>query len=419
MKFIIKKGMGIMRSIRKAIGQDERNIHPTWVLDLKSKILNPPKISTYINNNEEVILIGTQDGKLYQMKTSGQVMWTFSANNDLSEEELMFVDSETVNSINTIPLVVELNDKQIILFGTESGTLFCIDTTGNLLWKGETQGPIRGQPILSNFKSKEKQIIVGSSDGNLYLFSKTGNLTEIIPIESPIETSPLHAKNMIVVGTRDGEVVAINEESEIIWRFKTEDRITANIIPTLLTDEGVDVLLVASQDNNLYALNFEGETQWTFPTEGALISEVVAKDINGDNKKEIIFGSCDNKIYCVDDNGELVWSYETDFWVAATPIISETDKHGNVEIIAGSYDHKIYVLDGQGDYKLDYIPGLNGVINQTGHYSNTIHSEVGKNQGKLLCTYPLEGNIVGCAKINSGEIIANTKDGKIYNIRVN
>lgn len=410
--------MGFARSIRRAIGQSEKSVHPNWVLDLKSRVLNPPKISTYQNAGEEIILIGTQEGKLYQMKIAGQVMWTYDAKNNLNQNELMFVDSETVNSINTIPLVIDINNDKNIIFGTESGELICLNTQGKLLWKQTTKGPIRGQPIISNFKDEEKHLIVGSTDGILYRFTLLGNLIEAIDIGSSIENSPLHVNNMIFIGTRDGEVIAINNKSEISWRVKTEDRITANIISSVLSENQKEILLVASQDNNLYAINFEGEIEWTFPTEGALISQVVTVDINNDNKKEIIFGSCDNKIYCIDSNGELIWSYETDFWVTSTPIVSDIDQDGTVEVIAGSYDHKIYILDSQGDFKLDYIPGLGGVVNQSGHYSNTMNTEVGQNQGKLFCTYSLEGNIVGCAKISSGAIIANTKQGKIYNIQV-
>lgn len=410
--------MGIAQSIRKAIGRNEKSIKPSWVLDLKSNVLNPPKISSYHDGQQEVILIGTQEGKLYQMKTGGQVMWSFSVGNSLSEEEKMFIDSETINSINTIPLVTDFNGEQIILIGTESGDLACIDTVGNLLWKKNLNGAIRGQPIISNFKGIEDQIIVGSADGNLYLFAKNGELVDSINIGATIETSPLHANKMLFVGSKEGEIIAINQENEIAWRFKTDDRITANIISTKLHDTGEELLLVASQDNNLYALSFDGEVQWTFITEGSLISQVVAKDINNDKKKEIIFGSCDNKIYCIDSNGELIWSYETDFWITATPIVADVDKDGVIEVIAGSYDHKVYVLDSQGDFKLDYIPGLGGVINQSGNYSNTMNDEVGNNQGKLFCSYSLGGNVVGCAQSLSGMIIANTKQGKIYNIKI-
>lgn len=289
--------MGFRQNIRRVIGQGEKRIRPNWILDLKNKVLSPPKISSYIHENEEIILVGTQEGKLYQMKTEGQVMWTFDATNSLNDQDLMFIDSETINSINTVPLIMNLYEDKAIVFGTESGDLFCLDTKGNLLWKQTTSGPIRGCPVLSDFKNGEEQIIVGSNDGILYIFSKTGELVEAIDVESAIETSPLHVKELLIIGTRDGEVLAINKKSEISWRFKTEDRITANIINTLLNEEHQEILLVASQDNNLYALNHDGEVQWTFSTDGALISQVTAQDINNDNKKEIIFGSCDNKIY--------------------------------------------------------------------------------------------------------------------------
>ena len=46
--------MSFISNVKKAITKGEKTIHPSWMLDLKDKVLNAPKISTYNNGFEEV-----------------------------------------------------------------------------------------------------------------------------------------------------------------------------------------------------------------------------------------------------------------------------------------------------------------------------------------------------------------------------
>lgn len=415
--------MGSLRSaMKKVMGSSAKKIAQSWFFDAKSDVLSAPKITTYIHNGEEYVLIGTKEGKLYQLKGQAQTVWIFDAKASFSEEEAMFLDEESLNSLNTIPLVAQIGqhkEKQILV-GSESGILYCLDEHGQLVWQVKTDGPIRGTPTL-RFKDRGgvPEVVVGSNDGHLYVISAGGEVLEKIPVAEPIETSPVIIDDLIVFGTQKGKVLALDKDYEVRWKFQTQDRITANIVACDLLGSGQEILLVGSQDNNVYALSLEGEVEWHFATDGAIISQVAVADVNDDGKKEVLFGSCDNNVYCIDAKGELIWSYETDFWITATPIVKDIDGDGVLEVVAGSYDHKIYVLDSQGSYKLDYMPGISGIIDQSGHYSNTINNEVGKNEGKLFCSFETDGNVVGCAVgEHSNIIITNTKQGKIYGMHV-
>ena len=83
----------------------------------------------------------------------------------------------------------------------------------------------------------------------------------------------------------------------------------------------------------------------------------------------------------------------------------------------GSYDHNIYVLDSEGSYVLDYVPGVSGIVSQTGHYGDAVTKEPGKTQGKKIWQYQTEGIVVGCAYVkDQNSIIVNTDSGKINNI---
>ena len=83
----------------------------------------------------------------------------------------------------------------------------------------------------------------------------------------------------------------------------------------------------------------------------------------------------------------------------------------------GSYDHNIYVLDSEGSYVLDYVPGVSGIVSQTGHYGDAVTKEPGKTQGKKIWQYQTEGVIVGCAYVHEHKsLIVNTDSGKINNL---
>ena len=96
------------------------------------------------------------------------------------------------------------------------------------------------------------------------------------------------------------------------------------------------------------------------------------------------------------------------------PIVEDIDGDGKKEVVVGSYDHNVYVLDSEGSYLLDYMPGLSGVVQQAGHYSDIITQEPGKVTGKKIWQFKTDGVIVGCAYIpDDKSIVVNTKPGMV------
>ena len=198
--------------------------------------------------------------------------------------------------------------------------------------------------------------------------------------------------------------------------MKTNGKVVAQPAISQILEDSIHYTIIGSIDQNLYMINESGEVVWKFKTGGAIYSRVSLADIDNDKKTEIIFGSCDNNVYALRSNGDKMWSYETDFWVVAPVIVGDIDNDGHLEIIAGSYDHNIYILDARGKYMLDYIPGLAGVMQQTGSYSDIMTSEPGKIIGKKIWQYQTEGVVVGCAFVNETNIIVNTRTGKVNDL---
>ncbi len=405
--------MGIGAVFRRLVETSNKKAIALWKLDTKDKLIAAP---TTFNN---AVIVGTRKGRVLQISDSGEIIWSFYPHENVSAEEALFLDEENVYGINDKPSIIIVEGKERILAVSEFGILYCISNEGKLLWEVKTKGPLRASPTIALFSDEEERIFLSSHDGFVYVITFDGEVEHEFEIGSAIETKPVVTAEHIVVGTVKGEVISINRNGEVLWRFKTGDKISAQMtITELKRDEGL-TLLVGSQDKKLYALTLDGEPKWSFQTQGTILAQPVAFDVNNDGHKEIFLASCDNIIYCLTAFGEEIWSYETNFWITTAPLVVDIDGDGSMEVVVGSLDSKVYVFDGQGAYNLNYIPGLGGIVHQTGHYSGTITKDVGQNKGKLLCEFQTDNDVIGCAYLKKSKtIIAGTKKGKLYNIKV-
>lgn len=391
-------------------------LRESWIFDSKELISCPPLVIDGHIKERARIILATRKGKLFVLDRNGNIDWVFDSAATFSQTEQLFLDEDEINTISSKPIIVHDKEEGLrkIIFGSENGTLYCVTNEGKLAWKIVTNGPIRGSPLYVKKDSGDSEIVFGSHDNHIYIINLDGKVIKQIEVHEAIETTPVYLGKHFVFGTKEGEIVAVNEEGVKLWNFTTSKKFTAKVVVTNNKEE--PLLLAPSQDNNLYALSTDGELLWHFPTSGALLSEVAVFQSDPDTK-EVVFGSCDNSIYCVNTEGELLWSYETEFWVTATPIVNKTKDQ--TFIIAGSYDHYVYVLDGLGSFELNYIPGLSGVINQSTFQTASMSADVGEDKGKLLDKFHTDSFIVGCDIISStNEVLVVTKKGKLYNLEM-
>ena len=407
-----------MFGLRKILGDEKSgSIKKKWGVDTKSTLVAPPTICDLENNGQKHIVFGTKQGKIYSLDRQSNIKWTFDAKEQVDDVELMFLDVDSANSIESTPHVFDLNGdgKKEILFGCETGMVYALSHDGKLMWNFKTGDAVRGGIIVKDVNGDGKpEVIFGSSDKNVYVLNAKGQLMYKIDVGEEIESTPEVYKGMIIFGTRNGNVKCFNLEGREIWNYKTKDKVIAQPVIGKIHGDEQDFVIIGSQDHNMYAFTMNGELEWEFKTGGAIYSKAALADINNDRKLEIVFGSCDNKIYAIDSYGEEIWTYETDFWIVAPVIITDIDNDGKLEIIAGSYDHNLYVLDARGNYLLNYVPGLSGIMQQTGSYSDITTSEAGAIVGKKIWQYQTEGVIVGCAIIDDDkEIIISTEKGEV------
>jgi outer membrane protein assembly factor BamB len=404
---------------KKRVGRLDKK----WDFDAQSAINSAPLIADVDGDGKKEIVFGTKKGKLFVLGSDSAIKWFYDSNETVDEVELMFLDVESMSSIDAPPNVADLNDdgRNEVVFGTDLGIIYVLDDKGKLLWKFKAGGAIRGQVLLYDlYDDDDIKIIFGADDHKLYVLNSIGKVVWKFDAGSPIESTPgiLHKdKPFVVFGANDGNVFCVNNKGDLVWKFKTKDKVFAEpCIDKIFKDDRLFVI-IGSTDHKLYVLDDAGELRWEYKTEGAILAKACLADINDDKKMEIIFGSCDNSVYALTAEGDKLWSYETDFWIVSEPIVDDIDGDGKKEVIIGSYDHNVYVLDSEGSYVLDYVPGLSGVVQQAGHYSDIITKEPGKVTGKKIWQFRADGVIVGCAYIpDDKSIIVNTKTGLVNGV---
>lgn len=414
---------GFGKSLKKIFNKKRGCLEEGWHFSFDSELIGGITISDIDGDGAREILVGTKKGELYCMDYLGRPKWKFNVHETLTDQEMLFFDIETMNSIESKPLVDDINGdgKEEVIFGSELGTIFCVNSFGQLVWKFKAGDAVRGGIISADITGDmTKEIIFGSTDGYLYVLSPTGKLMWKIKARSAIESTPcvFEEKHQIIFGTDDGTIYGVNYHGQLIWGFKSKAKVTAQPVVAKIYGDGLPYIIVGSYDGFLYTFEHSGNLKWSFFTNGPIISKASIADVNQDGKLEIFFGSCDNKVYSLNCQGDKLWDYETNFWVVSPPIVVDIDDDHNMEVIVGSYDNTLYVLDAKGSYELEYVPGLSGVVQQAGHYTDVMTQEPGMLQGKKIWEFQARGVIVSVEFDTTQDIIVLAdKTGELQTLR--
>ena len=413
--------MNFLENISGIFGKKDLRLEKKWDFAADAPITTS-LTSDMLQPKKKVIVFATKNGKVYVLNENAKVEWIYDIKEKFTTTESFFLDAELAKSICSTPMLADIdkdNDKEII-FGSETGKLYVLNSSGKLLWSYETKGSIRSMAIAENINDDNKLgIIFGSKDKNLYVLNSKGKLVWKFQAKSGIEGTAAVLKNkknmQIIFGSNDGTVYSLNRKGELLWQFKTNGKITAQPAFGKIYNDEASYIIIGSFDKNVYVLTEDGKLEWKYKTEGNIFSKVCLADINNDKKLEIIFGSCDDKIYALSSKGDEIWSYETDFWVATTPIVVDINHDGKLEVIVGSYDHSLYILDAEGTFLLNYMPGIACITQQSGHYNELIASEPGSYHAKKLWQYKTDGMVVAstCLVNEEENIIIGLDNGKL------
>lgn len=400
----------------KITGKKSGKINLHNMYDLGAGSMTSPVSADFEGKGEKIVICATIKGDVFALDSDFKLKWKFKASSDASDVDRMFMDSEMSDGVVSPPKIFDIDKdgKKEIIFGTEQGDVFALNYKGELLWKFSSEGPVRGGINVFYFgKNKDVKIIFGSLDQHIYILNHKGKLEKMINAGVGIESTPVIFDDLIILGTDNGEVRAYDALGKLSWNYKTNSKITSEAVPLgIKTDDGTKCFVIGSTNNSIYCFTTKGKLSWAFETAGSIYSKAIVIDVDGDGVDEIIFGAADNKVHVLSPEGTELWNFETDFWIIGTPVAIDIDKDGAIEIVAGSYDTNVYFLTAEGAYVVEYVPGISGIVAQSGSYSDIPTSSPGNVFGKKIWEYRTPGIVIGCCAHND-MVVVQTKEGKV------
>jgi outer membrane protein assembly factor BamB len=229
-----------------------------------------------------------------------------------------------------------------------------------------------------------------------------------------MSSSPVACQKMILVGTTDGTLRALDGMSgENVWEFKTSSVISTpawRVSPVSTSDE--KIVCFGSADGHLYALDAEsGEMKWKFEADGAVYSAPAIK--NG----KVFFGSFDGHLYALNlDDGSLVWKFRTQADVFSSPAAAES------LVYIGSNDYFVYAVNQEtGDLVWKFE--TEGLVRSSpiavgdklffGSYDGNLYV-LNRFTGSFLWSYQTGGMISSSPAYLDGKIYIGSEDGFLY-----
>jgi outer membrane protein assembly factor BamB len=221
----------------------------------------------------------------------------------------------------------------IAYVGNDAGDLDAVrTTTGALVWKATTGGPIQSSPALD---PQKKVVIVGSDDGSVYAFNRqNGKQVWRTPTGGAVESSPAIANGVVYVGSDSGRLYALDEASGAVrWSAPMSGSVISS--PAVDSHNGLVVTGDSAGDVTAFAISGPGmgNVLWTHKTGGAV------KDTPIVSNGTVYVGSNDGHEYALSERaGTIMWSVPLGGSPSATSALS------NKILFVGSSDGTFYAL---------------------------------------------------------------------------
>lgn len=211
--YITGYGLGL-HAVR---GHDGKRL---WAFDLGSPRNH---LSGVALNEFDEIFVASQRRNLYCLRSNGTIKWHVDTklNYDLWGNPSVDTENQTVY----FPLGCR----------ESKGKILALDYKGNLKWKMDIQGAVRGSVAISY----NEYVVVCSLSGKLYLLNKkNGTVLKSIILsnaERALWTTPsIDKKGNIFVTTKDnrysGTLYCFDDNAKIIWRYQIGKALSTPVI---------------------------------------------------------------------------------------------------------------------------------------------------------------------------------------------
>lgn len=216
--------------------------------------------ATAYNTNNDNIVFGSKDYKLYCLSKDGKLIWDYP-------------------SEGVIYGIAYDDDK--IFFGSSDRHLYCLNKDGEFVWKCQSEEEI----YAVSCDSSNKQVFFGAGNSLCCL-----NWDKELLWDKQVEGNIRHLvvdpeTEKIFVGLDNGSLLCVNKEKEVIWRYEGSGPIRS------IFYDSYEKRILFSSGNTLFYLNLEGEKVWSYLGAGDICGVVY------DHISQTIFCSCGNSSF--------------------------------------------------------------------------------------------------------------------------
>lgn len=299
------------------------------------------------------------------INSDNQVMYAYNPTDGKKHWEQSFAYLPHVPNTRYTPSPLCYNGK-IYLVAVNSDTLYKLDSrTGAIVQR--IQEDYEPYKSIATPTAEGSMIYIAGLNGTIYAVDTNGELKWKYATGFSFESSPVIYKENIYVANTNGHVFAIDKvngpdpaTNNIVWDFPGAGvTSTAKFVSSITV--GDPYLYVGSiSDSNMYCIYitppvfeppippvppYYGFLRWTYKTNGAILSSPAAYG------GYCFFGSNDNNVYCLDTSIQpfdpiaptytprAVWKFRTSSQVTSSPLAS-----GQVVYI-GSNDQNLYAIN--------------------------------------------------------------------------
>ena len=273
--------------------------------------------------SDEVVFVGSREDELLALdRANGALLWSFPEEGQ----------EDGLEGIYASPAVTD----DLVLIGGYNGILYALDpSTRQKVWEFQTDDSIVGSPALVYEEMREITATPTPSFGSAFAGGaptptpSDGGLSGQDAVDSRLE--------LIIVGSSDGNLYAMDANGVEQWRFETGNKIWS--MPVVHED----VVYFGSLDHNIYAVALKdtgslraGDEMWRFETEGAVAATPLV--MNG----RVYIGSFDRRFYSLDAfSGQEAWPepFEAENWFWSRAVSD------GANIYVASLDGNLYALD--------------------------------------------------------------------------
>ena len=213
----------------------------------------------------------------------------------------------------------------------EKNLIYALDINqeGKKKWNVQIPGDIFSSPCICDGKI----IVVGSLDSTIYAIDLRGNMIWTFNTGNSIWSSPATNTKEIFIGSDDFYLYSFNLDGNLNWKTKLEGKIRAT--PSLMKE--TNSLFIGTHKGIMYCLDqSSGSINWKQEIGNPILSSVAI------SKDHIFFGCSDKRVYSLNSTDGLInWKYETEDKIWSSPVI--TQKEGILYV--GSLDSHIYGLE--------------------------------------------------------------------------